>query len=141
MRHEWANLIEIGTGLRIGMQISLSADSVEGYPLIIASGRITEDSLMELGRFVREACEAAKTNGAIIDCQAIQGALSPEILQSATPAYMQEIGRSLKVAYINPPAHWTPSDDQFSRDLAYNRGGLLELFDTATQAVQWFRRT
>jgi hypothetical protein len=123
------------------MQISLSTDSIEGYPLIIASGQITEDSLIELGRFVRQSCEDSKVNGAIIDCQAIQGALSPEVLQNATPAYTQEIGRTLKVAYINPPAHWKPSDDQFSRDLAYNRGGLLELFDTATEAVQWFRRS
>ncbi len=123
------------------MQISLSADSVEGYPVIVTSGPITEGSLVELGQFIRRACENANTNGAIIDCQAIEGALTPEILQSATPAYTQAVGRSVRVAYINPPAHWIPSDDQFSRDLAYNRGGLLELFDTATEAVQWFRRS
>lgn len=123
------------------MQISRSEEAVEGYPLVIASGLITEDSLIELGRFIRQVCENAKVSGAIIDCQAIQGALTPEILQSATPAYIREVGPLLKVAYINPPAHWTSADDQFSRDLAYNRGGQLELFDFATEAVQWFRQT
>ena len=122
------------------MQISLSEHSVEGYPLVIASGLITEDSLIELGRFIRQACESTKVSAAIIDCQAIQGALTPEILQSATPAYIREVGPSLKVAYINPPSHWKSADDRFSRDLAYNRGGQLELFDTATDAVQWFRQ-
>ena len=77
----------------------------------------------------------------IIDCQSIEGALSPATLHRATPAYTQEVGRTLKVAYINPPPQWKPSDDQFSRDLEYNRGGLLELFDSATEAVQWLRQT
>lgn len=121
------------------MQFHVSENSVEGYPLVAAAGLITEDSLVALGQFVRQTCENSRVNGAIIDCRAIEGALSPEILQRATPAYTTAVGRTLKVAYINPPAHWRPSDDQFSRDLAYNRGGLLELFESAADAVQWFR--
>jgi len=139
MQQECATLSGIRTEYEIGMQISLSEESVEGFPLVIASGPISEESLMALGKFIRESCESKKVAGAVIDCQAIEGALSPEALHKATPAYTQEVGRSLKVAYINPPAHWKPADDQFSRDLAYNRGGLLELFDTATEAVQWLR--
>ncbi len=123
------------------MQISLSDQSVEGFPLVVAGGLITPESLVELGRFIRECCESQNVGGAIIDCEAIEGALSPADLHNATPAYTQEVGRSIKVAYINPPAHWKPSDDQFSRDLAYNRGGMLELFDDATAAVRWLRKT
>jgi hypothetical protein len=88
------------------MHFSLSENSVEGYPLVITSGTITEDRLIALGQFIRQSCEDSRVNGAIIDCQGIEGALSPEILQSATPAYTQAVGRTLKVAYINPPAHW-----------------------------------
>jgi hypothetical protein len=122
------------------MQISLSDQSVEGFPLVVASGPISPESLVDLGRFIRESCEMQNVSGAIIDCQAIEGALSPAALHGATPAYTQEVGRSIRVAYINPPAHWKPSDDQFSRDLAYNRGGLLELFDDAIAAAQWLRQ-
>lgn len=123
------------------MQISLAEESVEGFPVVVASGPISQESLVELGRFVRESCEDRKVGGAIIDCQSIEGALSPATLHSATPAYTAVVGPALRVAYINPPSHWEPSDDQFSRDLAYNRGGILELFSTASEAVQWLRQT
>ncbi len=123
------------------MQISLASDSVEGFPVIVASGAISSESLVELGRFIRQSCENQKVGGVIIDCGSIEGALSPTELHNTTPAYTQEVGRALKVAYINPPPQWKPADDQFSRDIAYNRGALLELFDTATEAVQWLRQT
>jgi hypothetical protein len=141
MRQECTNLPGTRTEYEIDMRISLSEKSVEGFPFVFASRPISEDDLMELGKFIRESCESRKVGGAILDCQAIEGALSPGALHTATPAYTEEAGRSLKVAYINPPPHWKPGDDQFGRDLAYNRGGLLELFDTATDAAQWLRDT
>jgi len=141
MRQQYVNLCTSGAEIESGMHISLAEESVEGFPLVVASGPISSESLVELGRFIRHSCEDNKVGGAIIDCQSIEGALSPATLHSATPAYTEEVGPGLRVAYINPPPHWKPSDDQFSRDLAYNRGGLLELFDTATEAVQWLRQT
>ena len=123
------------------MHLSLANESVEGFPVVVASGPIEPESLVELGRFIRQSCESQKVGGAIIDCQAIEGALSPARLHTATPAYTHEVGRTLRVAYINPPPQWKPTDDQFSRDLAYNRGGLLELFGTAAEAVEWLRQS
>lgn len=118
------------------MQISLAEESVEEFPLVVASGPISEESLIELARFIRNICDDQNVGGAIIDCQAIDGSLSAMTLHHASPAYAAEIGRTLKVAYINPPEHWNASDDRFSRNLVNNRGGLLELFDTAAEAVK-----
>ncbi len=123
------------------MQITLAEESVEGFPLVIASGPISPESLVKLGRFVRQSCESGKVSGAIIDCQLIEGALSPATLHSATPAFTAEVGHSIRVAYINRPPQWNPTDDQFSRDLAYNRGALLELFASASAAAEWLRQT
>lgn len=122
------------------MELSLAADKVSGFPLVIASGPITEESLVALGDFIRDSCEKEQVDGAIIDCGAIEGALSAESLYRATPAYTMAVGQKIKVAYINPPESWHPDDDQFSRDVAYNRGGLLELFETADDAVRWLRQ-
>jgi hypothetical protein len=121
------------------MEILLAEAPVDGYPVVIASGPITEDSLVALGEFVRESCERTQVNGAIVDCKRIEGALSAESLYRATPAFSAAVGQSLKVAYINPPASWRPEDDQFSRDIAYNRGGLLELFETSEEAAHWLQ--
>lgn len=107
--------------------------------MVIASGPITVDGVIELGKFIRTTCDAADVKGTIVDCRAIEGALSPTTLYETTPAFTNEVGRSIRVAYINPPAHWKAVDDQFSRDLAHNRGGLLELFESAEDAVTWLR--
>lgn len=100
------------------MQISLAEKSVDGFPLVVATGPISEESLIELARFIRNICDIQNVAGAIIDCQAIEGALSPLKMHNASPVYAMEIGRTLKVAYINPPEHWNASDDQFSRNLS-----------------------
>jgi len=123
------------------MQISLAEKTVEGFPLVVPTGPISADSLVELGQFIRETCTEHEAAGVVIDCQSIEGALSPAVIHSATPAFIQEVGRSIKVAYINPPPQWPPTVDQFSRNLAYNRGGLLEMFDSLADAVQWLRQT
>lgn len=121
------------------MNFSIAPEDVDGFPVIVASGLITVEQAIELGRFIRSTCVAADVKGAIVDCGAIEGALSPESLYEMTPAFTNVVGRSIRVAYINPPEHWSPADDQFSRDLAANRGGLLELFDSAEDAVSWIR--
>ena len=121
------------------MNFTLAPEDADGFPVIIAAGAITTDSIIELGRYIRTTCDDAQVKGTIIDCTAIEGALSPEALYETTPAYTNAVGRSIRVAYINPPAHWKPADDQFSRDLAHNRGGMLELFETAEDAVAWLR--
>lgn len=123
------------------MQFALAEETVEGFPLVVPTGPISVESVVELGRFIRESCKKHNVGGAIVDCQAIEGALGPATLHSATPAFIREVGETIKVAYINPPPQWPPAIDQFSRNLAYNRGGLLELFDTVTDAVHWLRQT
>jgi hypothetical protein len=71
----------------------------------------------------------------------IEGTLSPSTLHSATPAHTEAAGSALRVAIIYPPpSQWQWSDDQFRRDLAYNRGRLPKLFDTATESVQSLRQ-
>ena len=122
------------------MEFNIAVDDVEGYPLILATGAITREGVIELGRFIRKTCDSAGAAGTIVDCGAIEGALSPGTLYETTPAFTNEVGRSIRVAYINPPAHWKPADDQFSRDLAHNRGGLLEVFETTEDAVGWLRK-
>ena len=123
------------------MEFALAPDPIDGSPMVIPSGEITEEGLIALGTFIRSSCDDFGVQGAIIDCRKIEGALSPESLYRTTPAYTMEVGQTIKVAYINPPEHWRPSDDQFSRDIAYNRGGLLELFETKEDAVRWLHQT
>ena len=121
------------------MKFVLAENTIDGFPMVIPTGEISEGSLADLGTFVRKSCDDIGVTGAIIDARRIEGALSPQSLYRATPAFTMEIGQTIKVAYINPPAAWNPADDQFSRDLAYNRGGMLELFETAEDAVVWLR--
>ena len=122
------------------MEFEVAPEPIDGYPVILANGPITEESLVALGSFVRRTCDDMDVKGTIIDCSGIEGALDPESLYRATPAYTLEVGQDIKVAYINRPAHWPAADDQFSRDLAYNRGGLLEMFDTPDDAVVWLQQ-
>ena len=121
------------------MEFSVQPEDVDGFPVIVASGPITVASAIELGGFIRTTCETSGVTGAIVDCGAIEGALSAESIYEMTPAFTNVVGRSIRVAYINPPAHWSAEDDQFSRDLAHNRGGFLEVFETADDAVAWIR--
>ncbi len=121
------------------MDFKVAQEPIGGYPVITTSGEITEESLVALGTFIRQTCDDMNVKGAIIDCNGVEGALKPESLYRATPAYTLEVGQDIKVAYINRPAHWQAADDQFSRDLAYNRGGLLEMFDTPDDAVDWLQ--
>ena len=121
------------------MQFELAEDAVDGFPLVTPIGEITEDSLVDLGAFIRKSCGDFGVKGVVIDASRIEGALSAQSLYRATPAFTLEIGQTIKVAYINRPDEWVPADDQFSRDLAYNRGAMLELFETTEDAVAWLR--
>lgn len=122
------------------MEFSLARDAHDGFPVIIASGPISEESLVALGQFIRKSCEEADVQGAIIDCQLIEGALSSKSLYRATPEFALAVGQQIKVAYINRPAVWPPDDDQFSRDLAYNRGVPLEVFESLGDASDWLQQ-
>ena len=67
----------------------------------------------------------------------MQGALTVGELYYATPAFLRAAGVSNRIAYINPPPQWSNSDDQFSRDVASNHNGSLEVFATEDEAVEW----
>lgn len=122
------------------MEMSLATHAQYGFPVVIASGPITEEGLVELGHFIRKSCEEAEVQGAVIDCKMIEGALSSKSLYRATPEFSLAVGQRIKVAYINRPDAWPPDDDQFSRDLAYNRGVPLELFESLDQAIDWLQQ-
>ena len=111
----------------------------DGYLLLRAAGEITGDSVLQLGSEIRRRCEADGVGGVVIDCQGMTGALGVAELITVTPAFVRIVGPTIKVAYINPPSHWIPADDQFSRDLAYNRGAFLEVFPSESEAVEWLR--
>ena len=63
--------------------------------------------------------------------------LDPGSLYFAVQECVKIWGPQTHVAYINPPNEWVPADDQFSRDVAHNYGGSLELFNSAEEAVAW----
>lgn len=119
------------------MKFSLDSRHVEGFPVVKPTGSISENSLVDLGKFIRDTCKESGVSGVIIDCRDIDGALTSDELYRATPAFVREVGRSIKVAYINRPPQWPPADDQFSRDIAYNRGAHLELFESSDDAARW----
>lgn len=121
------------------MEFELSPEKAEEFPIVIARGPISEEDAIALGTYIRNTCDADGVEGAIIDCAAIEGALTPEEIYRFTPAFSREVGQSIRVAYINRPPQWPPADDQFSRDLAYNRGAHLELFESIPDAISWLR--
>lgn len=120
------------------MSFSVSSIERDGYLFLTPHGEVTEASIIGLGTEIRRRCDAAGVNNAIIDCAEMTGALPVGRLFSVTPQYVQEVGPTIRVAYINPPADWSVEDDTFSRNVAYNRGGLLELFESEEAAIAWF---
>ena len=104
--------------------------------MVTATGKITEAGIVSMGENIKEVCGQNGLTGTIVDCAAIEGALEPMELYHATNKFIDIVG-NIKVAYINPPEEWTPDDDQFSRDVAYNRGGALEVFASLEDAEKW----
>ena len=104
-----------------------------------AVGDVTHDGIVELAGVIRRECDAANCPRAIVDCQKMEGALSPGNIYFATQEFVRIIGGRTRVAYINPPDHWAPADDRFSRDVAHNHGGSLELFASVDDAIAWVR--
>lgn len=107
------------------------------FPLFSAQGLISSHALLNLADQIRSYCDLNDSLGVIIDCSAIEGALKIDELFFATQEFVKRVGLHRKIAYINPPASWKPEDDQFSRDVAQNRGMRLECFDDLDQAIGW----
>ena len=101
------------------------------------SGPVTVNGLKELGAIIKQNCDAKKLTKAIVDVSGMEGALAVGELYEATQLFIQEVGFNIRVAYIKPPAHWIPEDDKFSRDVAKNRGAVLEMFLTKEDAINW----
>ena len=121
------------------MSLEITHDLREGFVRFLAAGRVTESGLEELGHVLRQVCETNNLQSALIDCQAMEGALPMARLYNATQQFIAAVGPEICVAYINPPDQWRPNDDQFSRDVARNRGGSLELFESEESAAMWLR--
>ena len=121
------------------MGFDISFEFRDGYVFFAVAGEVTEEGLADLGLFVRDSCDAVDVNCALMDCKAMEGALAGVGLYRGTQEFIKAVGVSIKVAYINPPPHWNPEEDQFSRNVAYNRGGSLELFDSQADAEAWLK--
>ena len=121
------------------MPFDIQAESREGYVFLTAAGEVTPNSILELGSTIHEHCAAEGKQGVIIDSHEMVGALPVSSLINVTQEFVKRVGPGIKVAYINPPAEWTPEDDQFSRNVANNRGGALEVFGSEGEAREWLR--
>ena len=119
------------------MSFEINYELRSGYVFLTVEGMISERNLVELAVRIKRICHDSKMQGVVIDAQGIQGALSAAQLFFATQSFFEELGTTVKVAYINPPAHWNAADDELSRNVAKNRGGSLEVFDSESQAVTW----
>ena len=120
-------------------KLEITHEPRDGYLYFTVAGIITEANLIALGRDLRAACEAAGLEGAVLDCAGMQGRLSVGEILGMTPKFVESVGPKIKVAYINPPAHWIPSDDRFSRNVAYMQGGALEVFASEDEAAAWLK--
>lgn len=119
------------------MPFDLSIENRGAYLFLTPAGTITAEALIELGHSIRRACDDAGLEVVLLDCRSIEGALPTTTLFYATPRYLEAVGLRVRVAYINPPANWSADQDQFSRNVAFNRGGSLEVFGTEGEAVRW----
>ncbi len=116
----------------------LTVEECDGYLRIATSGTVSMQNIERLGGQVREVCERHGINNVVIDCRGMKGALTVGEMYAATPKFVNAMGQLIRAAYINPPPDWIPEDDKFSRNVAYNRGGNLELFASEEDAVAWF---
>ena len=116
--------------------MEFTSQKQKSYLLLKAVGPISEEGVIAMGAEIVKRCEEENLKGTIVDCGGITGALPPMDLYHATNKFIDIVG-DIRVAYINPPKEWIPDDDQFSRDVAYNRGGALELFTSLEDAENW----
>lgn len=121
------------------MSFRISSTTNEDYMFFSAVGPVSEEALVELGTAIHRDCNSKKIKNAIVDCALMEGALSGGRLYFAVQKFVEAVGYAIKVAYINPPSHWIPDDDEFSRDVAKNQGGFLEMFASESEAVAWLR--
>jgi hypothetical protein len=119
------------------MTFDITSRREDGYVFVAAVGPVSEESLAQLGEEVKGLCDEANVDRAIIDVGGMEGALPPERLYYTTIEFINTVGLARRVAYINPPAHWIPEDDEFSRNVAQNRSGSLEMFATLEEAIAW----
>jgi len=121
------------------MSFTIQTENREDYILFLASGPVSHDSLIGLAAEIKQICNDAKVTCAMVDCGAMEGALSVGKLYFAVQKFVEVVGPGIKIAYINPPSQWIPTDDEFSRNVAQNRGGQLELFELEAEAIEWLK--
>lgn len=119
------------------MSLEAKSDRRHGYLWFDVHGVLTHENLIELAGQIRRECDSAGIHGVIVDCSGLRGGLDPGTLYFAVQECVKLWGPRTHVAYINPPKEWAPEDDRFSRDVAHNFGGSLELFNSAEEAVAW----
>lgn len=111
----------------------------ENYFLLQTAGKVTEENLLDLGVKIKQFCDEVGMHNVIIDCAKMEGALSLGSLYFTVQKFVEIVGSSIKVAYINIPPSWMPEDDATSRRVAKSRGGSLEVFETEEEAARWLQ--
>ncbi len=122
------------------MAFALEIQKHDGYLYLDVSGTLTQESLINLGHRIHQLCDDHKVLAVLLDCKNMQGALSLGDLYFASQKYTEAVGTEIRVAYINPPEAWSPSDDEFGRTMVHSRGGALELFASKEEAKKWLVR-
>ena len=123
------------------MAFHLEIQRRDRYLYFVVSGDLTEESLIDLGHRIRQLCSEHEVLSVLLDCKNMQGALSRGDLYFASQKYTEAVGTEIRVAYINPPAAWSSSDDEFGRTMVHSRGGALELFASEEAAENWLVRS
>ena len=121
------------------MSFEVSIDQMEGVPVFRARGPVTTPNCLSLAEEINVHIQEKQIKGVVVDCAGMQGALDVGELFYMTQEFIRIVGIGVKVAYINPPSSWIPQDDEFSRNVARNRGGMLELFLDVSEAIAWLK--
>ena len=119
------------------MAFEIGIDIRNDVLFLTPMGEVSRESILQLGAEIKAQSDEQNLGKVLIDCDGMTGMFSVLELYSITPQFMDLVGQSCRIAYVNPPAEWTVEDDKFSRNVAYNRGGNLEVFELEADALNW----
>lgn len=121
------------------MAFEIGSEIKDDVLYVFPKGQVNRDSILQLGAEIRRLFDDHELSLALIDCEGMSGMLTVLDMYSTTPRFLELVGLSCRIAYVNPPEEWAVEDDKFSRNVAYNRGGSLEVFELTSDALAWLR--
>lgn len=116
--------------------MDLKFESRKGFLLATASGQVSFNEAVELGKNI---CDAASERGfrkVLFDCLAVEGELSVTerfILGKTIVEYCVIRSMAPKIAVIGKP----PTITGLGAKVAWNRGVLVEVFSEQRAAMDW----